>query len=179
MLNIQKIVFVNKFFNFSSFKKTIKYANVYLFTFLLTIIISIIFSILSASRPALIQIAFDKYINTEYSDNIFFNFIMDYCPDSLFYFIVIIFFLLLLESICQFLFIQKSNYLAQLIIRDIRSDLFNKLLNFRVQYFDKTPTGRTLTRVVSDIEAIGQIFSQGLLVVFADLFKVVLIVLSP
>jgi len=177
MLNIQKIVFVNRFFDFSSFKKTLKYANVYLGIFLITIIISIIFSVLSASRPALIQIAFDKYINSGNPANKMLQSIMYYCPDSLFDFIAIIFFFLFLESMCQFLFIQKSNYLAQLVIRDIRSDLFNKILNFRIQYFDKNPTGKTLTRVVSDIEAIGQIFSQGLLVVFADAFKIILIVL--
>jgi len=102
---------------------------------------------------------------------------MDYCPDSLLHFIIIIFFVLLLESICQFLFIQKSNYLAQLVIKDIRADLFRQILSFRIRYFDKHPTGQTLTRIVSDIEAIGQIFSQGLLVVFADLFKILLIVL--
>ena len=124
MLNIQKIVLVNNFFDFSSFKKIIKYANVYLGTFLFTILISILFSILSASRPGLIQIAFDKYINTsEDSANEIIQSIMDYCPGSLLTFLIIIFFILLLESIFQFLFIQKSNYLAQVIIRDIRSDL--------------------------------------------------------
>ena len=167
---------MNKFFDFPSFKKTLNYANIYLGIFLVTIIISIIFSILSASRPMLIQIAFDKYMNSGNSGNEILRSIMYYCPDSLFDFIAIIFFFLFLESICQFLFIQKSNYLAQLVIRDIRSDLFSKILDFRIQYFDKNPTGRTLTRVVSDIEAIGQIFSQGLLVVFADLFKISLIV---
>lgn len=168
---------MNKFFDFLSFKKTIKYANVYLKVFLFTIFISILFSILSASRPALIQIAFDKYINVGEPVNKILQSIMDYCPDSLLHFIIIIFFVLLLESVCQFLFIQKSNYLAQLVIRDIRADLFRQILNFRIRYFDKNPTGQTLTRVVSDIEAIGQIFSQGLLVVFADFFKILLIVL--
>ena len=168
---------MNNFFDFKSFKKAIKYANAHFNIFLFTIIISILFSILSASRPVLIQIAFDKYIDSGNSSSKFIQSIIDYCPDSLLNFICIIFIVLLFESVCQFLFINKSNYLAQLVIRHIRKDIFKMILKFRINYFDKNPTGQTLTRVISDIEAIGQIFSQGLLVVFADIFKIILIVL--
>ena len=168
---------MSNFFDFKSFRKTIRYANKHFNIFLFTIITSILFSILSASRPVLIQIAFDKYINFGNSTNNFIDKIINYFPDTLLYFIAIIFIVLLFESICQFLFINKSNYLAQSIIRDIRNDIFSVILKFRISYFDKNPTGKTLTRVTSDIEAIGQIFSQGLLVVFADIFKIFLIIL--
>ena len=102
-------------------------------------ITSILFSILSASRPVLIQIAFDKYINFGNSTNNFIDKIINYLPDTLLYFIAIIFIVLLFESICQFLFINKSNYLAQSIIRDIRNDIFSVILKFRISYFDKNP----------------------------------------
>ena len=49
-------------------------------------------------------------------------------------------------------------------------------MTFKVSYFDKTPTGRLITRIISDIEAISSIFSQGLLIVFGDIFKMVLII---
>ena len=55
--------------------------------------------------------------------------------------------------------------------------IFLKILNFKISYFDNNPIGRTVTRVISDIEAIGAMFSQGILSIFGDLFKIIIIVL--
>ncbi len=84
---------------------------------------------------------------------------------------------LLLESLIQFFFIYKSNHIAQLVIKDIRYNLFQKILKFKVSYFDNTPTGRIITRVISDIEAIGSMFSQGFLSIFGDAFKIIIIII--
>ena len=64
-----------------------------------------------------------------------------------------------------------SGWLGQNIIKDIRIKLFSHLQNFKLQFFDKTPIGRIITRNVSDIETIADIFSQGLLVILGDLLK--------
>jgi ATP-binding cassette subfamily B protein len=57
---------------------------------------------------------------------------------------------------------------AQYAIRDIRAEMFNRVLNFPRRYFDKTPMGVTLTRLTSDLEAISESFTQGLLSMIRD-----------
>jgi len=83
--------------------------------------------------------------------------------------------LLFLESIFQFLFVYVANWIGQSVIKDIREGLYRKILSFRLKYFDNTPIGALVTRSVSDIETIAEIFSQGVLVVFSDLFKIAII----
>ena len=132
--------------------------------FVSTIIVSILFGLLSIIRPLLIQYAFDHYI-------------LNYDASGLLNIIALILLLLLCEAFFQFVFIYRSNYLAQTIINNLRTQLFNKILSFKIKYFDDTPTGQLITRVISDMEAISSIFSQGLLVVFGDFFKMALIII--
>ena len=178
MLNILKIVFLKKIFDFNNFYKALNFIKPYRYTVFLTVFASILFSIFSAGKPILIQLAFDKYIAPPSSelDN-FTKFFIDSFSFSFSFFMLIIFVFLLLESVIQFLFIYNSNYISQLVIKDIRNDLFKKILKFKISYFDNTPTGRIITRVISDIEAVGAMFSQGVLSIFGDLFKIIIIII--
>ncbi|MGB0427438.1 MAG: ABC transporter ATP-binding protein [Flavobacteriales bacterium] len=83
--------------------------------------------------------------------------------------------MLMVEALFQFLFSYYSGHLGQSIILAIRKEVFSKLLHFKVSYFDKTPVGTLVTRVVSDIEAISTIFSQGILTLLGDVFKILFI----
>ena len=83
---------------------------------------------------------------------------------------------LVLESLGQFAFIYATNDLGQRVIKDIRIELFGKLLHFKMPFFDKTPVGTLVTRTVSDVETMADIFSDGLLVIFGDLFKIAVMV---
>ena len=69
------------------------------------------------------------------------------------------------------------NWLGQSVIKDLRIKLFNKIINFKMAYFDDTSIGRLVTRSVSDIETIASIFSQGLFMIIADLLKMSLVVI--
>jgi ATP-binding cassette subfamily B protein len=60
--------------------------------------------------------------------------------------------------------------LGQRIIRDLRKRLFEHVVGFRRKFFDKTPIGSLVTRVVSDIEAMAEVFSQGVLSILGDVF---------
>jgi subfamily B ATP-binding cassette protein MsbA len=81
-----------------------------------------------------------------------------------------------LEVIFQFLFVFYANWLGQKVIKNLRVDLFKKIIYFEMSYFDKTAVGRLVTRAVSDIETIASIFSQGLFMIIADLLKMVLVI---
>ena len=78
----------------------------------------------------------------------------------------------------QFSFIFGANYLGQSIIRDLRIQLYEHILSFKLKYFDQTPIGTLVTRAVSDIETIADIFAQGVLVIFGDLLKILVMVLA-
>jgi ATP-binding cassette, subfamily B, multidrug efflux pump len=84
--------------------------------------------------------------------------------------------LLLLEAIIMLISTYFSYLLGQLIIRDIRIDLFKHFNKFRISYFDRTPNGTVVTRMISDIEAIAEVFSTGLLTILGDLLKLVFII---
>lgn len=110
-------------------------------------------------RPILIQHTFDNYIIR---------------PDA--YMLMIMMLLmtasLIIESIIQFGVTYLSNRLGQLVILDMRKKLFHKISTFKLKYFDNTPVGTLVTRVVSDIETIASVFSEGFLQIMGDFLKI-------
>ena len=83
---------------------------------------------------------------------------------------------LVLEVIFQFVFIYYANWLGQHVIFDLRNTLYRHMVQFKMTYYDKSAVGRLVTRVVSDIETISGIFSQGLFMIIADLLKMVVVI---
>ncbi len=85
--------------------------------------------------------------------------------------------LLVLQSAIQYFHSWLTNLLGQKVIRDMRKKLFDRMVQFRLSYFDKTPIGTTVTRSVSDMETVADIFSEGLIVIIGDLLQLVVIIL--
>jgi ATP-binding cassette subfamily B protein len=83
--------------------------------------------------------------------------------------------ILLIETVITWASAYTSNLLAQSVIRDLRTRVFNKVLSFKTRYFDKTPVGSLVTRVVSDVESISEVFSAGLMEIFGDLLSLIAI----
>ena len=158
------IVSNNKFFDLKLFKKIMRFVNPYRTTYYLLILSAILLSIFSTIQPYLLKIIIDDYIIK--SD-----------LDGLKIIIYLVVFILFLEVIFQFLFIYFANWLGQTIVKDIRYNLFNRIINFKMSYYDKNPIGRLVTRTASDIELISSIFSQGLFMILADLLKMSLVVI--
>lgn len=82
---------------------------------------------------------------------------------------------LLGEVICQLLFTYYANWLGESVIRDLRIALYRKMLRFKMTYFDNSSIGVLVTRAVSDLQKIGEIFSQGFFTIIADLLKMVVV----
>jgi len=158
------IVSNNKFFDLKLFNKIMRFVNPYRTTYYLLILSAILLSIFSTIQPYLLKIIIDDYIIK--SD-----------LDGLKIIIYLVVFILFLEVIFQFLFIYFANWLGQTIVKDIRYNLFNRIINFKMSYYDKNPIGRLVTRTASDIELISSIFSQGLFMILADLLKMSLVVI--
>lgn len=154
-----------KVFDMKLLRRILRYVKPYRVTFYSAFGLTILLSALTTARPLLIQHTID-------------NFIMEPQPDKLLQYILILVGLLILEAAVQFLFIYSANFLGQSIIRDLRIQLYNHILSFKLQYFDTTPIGKLVTRAVNDIETIANIFSQGILTIFGDLLKILVMILA-
>lgn len=150
--------------DFKLLSRVLKFVQPYKLIFFASIFFSISLGVLSVARPIIIEYTVD-------------NFIIGKNPEMLLKYTLIMIGLLFLESIFQFLFVYVANWIGQSVIKDIREDLYRKILSFRLKYFDNTPIGALVTRTVSDIETIAEIFSQGVLVIFSDLFKIAVILI--
>ncbi len=83
--------------------------------------------------------------------------------------------LLLVQSAAQYVHTYLSGWMGQQIIRDIRTRLYSHLVNLRLKFFDKTPIGRLVTRTISDVETLSDVFSEGLAAMVADLLQLIFI----
>jgi len=83
--------------------------------------------------------------------------------------------ILIVQSLLQFVNTYLSSWLGQHVIKDLRIRLFRHLTSFNVSFYDKTPIGRLVTRNVSDIETIADVFSQGIAAMLADVLMLVFI----
>lgn len=151
-----------KAFDFELFRRLISYAKRYKFIFYFVAFTAIATSVVAIIRPYLLKITIDGPVK-------------DKDPNLLLTFVLLMLGALLLEVVFQLAFIFYANWLGQNVIRDIRNNLFKRMLNFKMQYFDKSSVGRLTTRTVNDIETISSIFSEGLFVIISDLLKMLVV----
>jgi ATP-binding cassette subfamily B protein len=142
--------------DFNVFKRLLKFVKNYKRLMIYSFFCTVTLSILGPMRPKLIGEMVDKYIISTKN------------PDALLHWTLLILGLLILEGLFQFFNALVSNLLAQSIIRDIRQKLFKHMLSFRMKYFDQTPIGSLVTRLISDIEAIAEVFSSGMIEIVGD-----------
>jgi len=142
--------------------RVIAFAKPYKKQFIIATISAIILSFLGPIRPMLINYAID-------------NFIIISDPENLLKITVLLIGLLFCEGFIQFFYIYLSTWIGQNVILDLRKKIFRHIMTLKMKFFDKTPIGTLVTRAVSDIETIADIFSQGLLVIIAELLKLVIV----
>ena len=83
--------------------------------------------------------------------------------------------LLAVQSVVQYGHTYLSGRIGQFVIRDIRIKLYEHLINLRLKFFDKTPIGRLVTRTISDVESLADVFSEGLAAMAGDMLQIVFI----
>jgi ATP-binding cassette, subfamily B, multidrug efflux pump len=124
------------------------------------IILNIIVAALGPVRPYLTMIAIDDYIaNSDYT--------------GLLYIGLALFASLLLQSIIQYFLTYYTQYLGQRTLYDLRTQIFNHTQKLALRFFDRTPIGRIVTRATNDVEALGELFSSGIVMVFSDIFIII------
>ena len=153
-----------KIFDLDLFAKLLVFIRPFRTNYYFVMMSAILLSLFSTLTPYLLKVTVDDYIRPK-----------DY--QGMIFFVGLMFMTLILEVVFQFLFVFYANWLGQKVIKDLRVKLFNKIIYFKMAYFDKTAVGRLVTRSVSDIETIASIFSQGLFMIIADLLKMILVIL--
>jgi ATP-binding cassette subfamily B multidrug efflux pump len=88
---------------------------------------------------------------------------------------LVIFSLLLVQSLIQVWSTVLTNFLGQRVIRDLRNRVYTYLTGLRLKFYDKTPVGTLVTRTVSDVETIADVFSEGLINIAGDLLQIIFI----
>ena len=152
-----------KVLDFELLKRVLEFAKPYKFNFIIAAFSAILLSVLGPTRPLLINYAIDNYIVIPNKQGLI-NITM------------ILMAILVIEGVLQFVYIYLSTWLGQHVIQDLRTKVFKHILSLRMKYFDNTPIGTLVTRSISDIETIADIFSQGLLVIIAELLKLIVVV---
>jgi len=152
-----------KAYDFPILKRIFAFIKPYKTTFWFSAFLTFLLACLSLSRPFLVQQTVDTYIAN--GDQ-----------QGLLRMTLIMVGLLLFQTLVQFYQTYLTNWLGQTVIKDMRIQLYRHILNLRLKFFDRTPIGTLVTRSVSDLETIADIFTEGLLSIIGDLLTLILIV---
>src|SRR5439155_7917786 len=155
---------LKKIFDFENLRRVFHFAAPYKRRFYISIGLAVFLAIITPVRPYLIKITVDKFI-------------ADKMLDWIIWITVIQIGLLLTESGLRFYFSYVTAWLGQTVVRDMRVKVYEKVVGLNLRQFDQTPIGTLTTRTINDIEAINDIFSDGLVPIIADFLSIISILL--
>ncbi|MFS4483326.1 ABC transporter ATP-binding protein [Hyunsoonleella sp. 2307UL5-6] len=149
-------------FDVTLFKRLFKFIRPYKITFAIVFVSVILIAGLGVATPYLLQQAIDENLTNKVAEGFL-------------WFVLIMVGLLFLEFLFQLVFIFYSGWLGQHVVKDVRVKLFNHLLRFKMTYYDNSSVGVLITRSVTDMERIADIFGQGLFQIFKDLLTMIVV----
>lgn len=138
-------------------KRLLGYIKPYKGYVILAILLNVIVAGLGPLRPYLTKVAVDDAIaNNDYNELLFL--------------VLILIGALLFQAVIQYALTYFTQLMGQKIIYDLRVKVFSHIQKLSLKYFDKTPIGKIVTRVTNDVEALNELFSSGIVMVFSDIF---------
>jgi ATP-binding cassette subfamily B multidrug efflux pump len=148
--------------DWSVLTRLMKFVTPYRWRFVVVIVLTVVLGVLAPTRPFLIQYTLDNDVASG-----------DYA--AMVKMMWILLGLLVFQSIAQYIHTYISGWLGQQVIRDIRGKLYEHIISLRLAFFDKTPIGRLVTRTISDVETLADVFSEGLAAMVGDLLQIIFI----
>lgn len=130
--------------------------------FVFSLILCVILAVMAPIRPYLISLSVDEYI----TNNLW---------QMLVNITIIQVGILVLENGLKFIFLYLTNWTGQNVVNDMRQQVFKKIIHQKLSFFDKTPIGTLTTRTVNDIEAVNDVFANGLISILADVLTIIAI----
>ena len=144
--------------------RVMHYVKPYRGAFIIAALLTVFLAGNAVIQPILMQLTLDKYIlGNNYN--------------GLVLMVALMIAQLAVQTVVQYYQTYTTNSLGQSVIRDLRKDIFNHIMSLRLKYFDRTPIGMLITRTVSDLETIADIFSEGLISIVGDLLLVLAIII--
>jgi ATP-binding cassette, subfamily B, multidrug efflux pump len=143
-------------------KRILEFVRPYRARFYLVIFLTVLLGILAPLRVKLIQFTLDQHVSQG-------NY------NGMVTIMIWLLVLLVAQSLLQYVHTYFSGLIGQLVIRDLRIRLYAHLVSLRIRFFDKTPIGRLVTRTISDVETLDDVFSEGLAAMAGDLLQIVFI----
>jgi ATP-binding cassette subfamily B protein len=141
-------------------KRLLKYVKPYWKHVVVSIIIVLILAVLNPLRPYITKFAIDDYIlKSNYNGLVKLS--------------LLLFGILLLQGVLQYLLGYITGWIGQKTVFDLRMEVFQHLQRLVLRFFDKNPTGRLVTRVTNDVESLNEMYSSGIILVFGDIFTIV------
>ena len=158
---------LNKLFNVTLLRRIFAFAKPYSGRFYISIFLALVLAVMSPLRPVLINYTLKKISAEELAADLIIHFLLMIT--------VLQVGLLLLEVVLRFIFSYLTAWLGHRVVKDMRVAVYKKILSYNLRQFDKTPIGTLTTRTINDIEAINDIFSEGLIPIVADLLSIIAI----
>jgi ATP-binding cassette subfamily B protein len=141
-------------------KRLLNYVKPYKKYVIIAILMNIVVAALPSVRPLLSKIAVDDFIaNKDYHGLLLIS--------------IALLGILMLQGLVQYFLTYYTEYMGQKIVYDLRVQIFSHVQKLALKYFDKTPVGRTVTRVTNDVDSLSEMFSSGIVQVFSDIFVIV------
>ena len=153
---------VGKTYDVNLLRRMVKYMKPYGNIFWISVVLTILLAAVAPALPILIQYTLDKYI-------------LQFNTSGLSLMFILMIVVLIVQTLVRYYHTLMTNTLGQSVIRDIRIEVFNHITKLRLKYFDQTPLGKLITRTISDLETISNIFSEGLIQIIGDLLQLVVI----
>lgn len=153
---------VGKTYDVNLLRRMVKYMKPYGGIFWISVVLTILLAAVAPALPMLIQYTLDKYI-------------LQFNTAGLSLMFILMIVLLIVQTLVRYYHTLMTNTLGQSVIRDIRIEVFNHITKLRLKYFDQTPLGKLITRTISDLETISNIFSEGLIQIIGDLLQLIVI----
>jgi ATP-binding cassette subfamily B multidrug efflux pump len=172
-----------KYFNISVLRRVFSFVKPYRWRFIVSIILAVVLSFFTPVRPFFIQLTIDKAtgknIHTPWIIQFLFphndlNNALQFILTVTIFQVVFIF----IETAARFYFSFITSWLGQTVVRDMRTAVYKKILSLNLKQFDTTPIGTLTTRTINDIESINDIFSDGLVPIFADLLSIIIVLVT-
>lgn len=152
----------DKKFDYQLFKELYNFVKPYKLRFTGLVILMILGAITAPILPLIVQKAIDGPVANGDSG-------------GLLTYLMLMIGILVLNSILTFFSTYESGWVSQKIIHDIRLKVYKKTLNLKLKYYDNTPIGRLVTRTISDVETLSEVFSSGLAALVGDLLQLFII----
>ena len=163
-----------KIFDFGLLKRVFRYAAPYKKRLYLSITLSVLLAVIAPLRPFLIQVTVNSYIKNGITQD---SLVRNKMIEMLLYITILQILLLFVETTFRFYFSFITAWLGQTVVKDLRVAVYKHILGLNLSQFDKTPIGTLTTRTINDIEAINDIFSDGLIPIISDLLSILSILL--